>query len=246
MTAAVLLLLLAAGGPGGPAGTFVEVKPPPPPEPPVGFIIELKMGTFIPRVGDEAGLAYNPYETVFGNKSMLYGGGEFDFIPWHRYGAMTVGFAAGYSEIYGPALLQSNGAPSTEKTALILFPLRFPVGYRFDVTWSKWGIPFVPYVKLALLADFWRATKGGTTEVVNGRIGQRPQVGLGRHRRRGLHPRRALPADGEGHGHGHRHPPHLHLRRVQPRPDHRLREERPRPLVPLLHLRAGLRVLACR
>lgn len=180
MTAAgLLLLLLAQVGPGGPSGTYVQVKPPPPPEPPVGFLLELRVGTFIPRVGDEPGLAYNPYESVFGNKSMLYGGGEFDFIPWHRYGAVTVGFAAGYSEIYGSALLQSNGSPSTEKTALIVFPLRFPVGYRFDVTWKKWGIPFVPYVKLALLATFWNATKGGTTEVVNGESGNGLKWGWG-------------------------------------------------------------------
>jgi hypothetical protein len=180
MTAAgLLLLLLAQVGPGGPSGTYVQVKPPPPPEPPVGFLIELRMGTFIPRVGDEAGLTSNPYETVFGNKSMLYGGGEFDFIPWHKYGAVTVGFGVGYSEIYGSALLQSNGAPSTEKTALILFPLRFPVGYRFDVTWSKWHIPFVPYFKLALLATLWNATKGGTTEVVNGLSGKGLKWGWG-------------------------------------------------------------------
>lgn len=175
MTAAALLLLLAAG----PGGTYVELKQPPPTEPPVGFIIELKMGTFIPRVGDESGLAYNPYQAIFGNKSMLYGGGEFDFIPWHRYGAVTVGFAVGYSEIYAPALLQSNGAPSTEKTALVLFPFRLPVGYRFDVTWSKWHIPFVPYVKLALLATKWRSTKGGQTEVVNGLAGTGLKWGWG-------------------------------------------------------------------
>lgn len=175
MTTAALLLLLAAA----PNNTVVQLKPPPPPEPPVGYIIELKLGTFIPRVGDEKGLAYNPYQTIFGNKSMLYGGGEFDFIPWRRFGEVTVGFAAGYSEIYGSALLQSNGAPANEKTALIVFPLRLPVGYRLDVTWTRWGIPFVPYVKFALLATFWNATKGGTTEVVNGVSGNGIKWGWG-------------------------------------------------------------------
>lgn len=175
MTAAALLLLLAAG----PNNTVVQLRPPPPPEPSVGYLIELKMGTFIPRVGDEKGLLYNPYETIFGNRSMLYGGGEFDFIAWHRYGAVIVGFSAGYSEIYGSALLQSSGAPSSEKAALIVFPLRFPVGYRFDVTWSRWGIPLVPYVKFALLATFWNATKGGRTEVVNGLSGNGLKWGWG-------------------------------------------------------------------
>ncbi|HVP62737.1 MAG TPA: MXAN_2562 family outer membrane beta-barrel protein [Myxococcaceae bacterium] len=181
MRLAALLVLLAATE--VLAQTVVQLKPPPPPEPSVGFLFELKMGTLIPRVGDEKGLTSNPYETIFGNKSMLYGGGEFDFIAWHGYGAVSVGFAAGYTEKYAPALLvtndERNGQPANEKTALILFPLRLPVAYRFDVTWSRWRIPFVPYVKVALLATPWRVTKGGATEVVNGQSGAGLKWGYG-------------------------------------------------------------------
>ncbi len=181
MRAAALLVLLAASG--ATAQTVVQIKQGPPSEPPVGFLFELKMGTLVPRVGDEPGLSSNPYETIFGNKSMLYGGAEFDFIAWHAYGAVSIGFAAGYAEKYAPALLvtndQSNGQPSTEKTALIIFPMRLPVAYRFDVTWSRWHIPFVPYVKAALLATPWRVTKGGDTEVVNGQSGAGIKWGFG-------------------------------------------------------------------
>jgi hypothetical protein len=165
------------------AQTVVQIKPPPAPEPPIGFIFELKMGTLIPRVGDEPGLSSNPYETIFGNKSMLFGGAEIDFVAWRGYGSFTVGFAAGYAEKYAPAILVTdgpdNGQPSTEKTALIIFPLRVPLAYRFDATWTRWGIPFVPYVKLALLMTPWRVTKGGSTEVVNGQSGAGLKWGYG-------------------------------------------------------------------
>jgi len=181
MRAAALAVLLGASA--ASAQTVVQIKPPPPPEPPIGFIFELKMGTLIPRIGDEPGLSSNPYETIFGNKSMLFGGGEIDFIAWHGYGAVSVGFGAGYAEKYAPAILvtndATNGQASTEKTALIIFPLRVPVGYRFDVLWTQWNIPFVPYVKAALLMTPWRVTKGGTTEVVNGQSGSGLKWGYG-------------------------------------------------------------------
>ena len=73
MRAVALAVLLVAST--ASAQTVVQIKPPPPPEPPIGFMFELKMGTLIPRVGDEPGLSSNPYETIFGNKSMLFGGG---------------------------------------------------------------------------------------------------------------------------------------------------------------------------
>jgi hypothetical protein len=178
--AAALAVLLASAAS---AETVVQIKPPPPPPPPIGFIFELKMGTLIPRIGDEVGLSSNPYQTIFGNKSMLFGGGEFDFIFWRGYGSASVGFAAGYAEKYAPAILVTdgpdNGQPSTEKTALIIFPLRVPLAYRFDLTWTRWGIPLVPYAKLALLMTPWRVTKGGTTEVVNGQSGAGLKWGYG-------------------------------------------------------------------
>lgn len=181
MRAQALVVLLVAST--ASAQTVVQIKPPPPPEPAIGFMFELKLGTLIPRVGDEPGLSSNPYETIFGNKSMLYGGAEIDFIAWHGYGAVTVGFAAGYAEKYAPAILvtndASNGQRSTEKTALIIFPLRLPVAYRFDVLWTRYRIPFVPYVKLALLTTPWRVTKGGASEVVNGQKGAGLKWGYG-------------------------------------------------------------------
>jgi hypothetical protein len=181
MRAVALAVLLVASTVS--AQTVVQIKPPPPPEPPIGLMFELKMGTLIPRVGDEPGLSSNPYETIFGNKSMLFGGAEIDFIAWHGYGAVSVGFAAGYAEKYAPAILvtndANNGQPSTEKTALIIFPLRVPVGYRFDVLWTRWGFPLVPYVKAALLMTPWRVSKGGTTEVVNGQSGSGLKWGYG-------------------------------------------------------------------
>ena len=55
MRALALAVLLATSA--ASAQTVVQIKPPPEPEPPIGFRIELKMGTLIPRVGDEPGLS---------------------------------------------------------------------------------------------------------------------------------------------------------------------------------------------
>ena len=177
MRALALAVILAASA--ASAQTVVQIKPPPEPEPPIGFRIELKMGTLIPRVGDEPGLSSNPYETIFGNKSMLYGGGEVDFIAWRGYGAVSIGFSVGYAEKYAPAIVQKDNTLSSEKTALIIFPLRLPISYHFDLIWTRWRIPFVPYAKLALLATPWRVTKGGSTEVVNGQSGAGLKWGYG-------------------------------------------------------------------
>ena len=171
-----LLVLLGSGAVS--AETVVPLQPETQATRSTGLLFELKMGTLVPRVGDEPGLTSNPYADVFGNRSMLYGGGEIDFLFWRGYGSAGVGFSAGYAEKYAPALLDT-GQPSPEKTALILFPLRLSLQYRFDATWARWRIPLVPYVKAALLATPWRVTKGGTTEVVNGQPGNGLKWGYG-------------------------------------------------------------------
>jgi len=160
------------------AETVVQVQPPPPPPRTTGLLFELRVGTLRPRVGDEPGLTSNPYSDVFGNTSMLYGGGEVAFLFWRGYGSVGIGFSAGYTEKYGPAILD-NGTPSKEKTALILFPLRLSVQYRFDATWTRWRVPLVPYFKVALLATPWRVTKGGSTEVFGGNPGNGLKWGYG-------------------------------------------------------------------
>ena len=140
------------------------------------FLFELRIGTFIPRVGDEPGLTSNPYTTVFGNKSMLRGRG----VRHHPLAQVRGGDGGFRRGLLGDLRV---GAAAEQRLTLhredraVRLPAPLPVGYRFDVTWTKWGIPFVPYVKLALLATYWNATKGGTTEVVNGESGNGLQVG---------------------------------------------------------------------
>ena len=176
MRCLVGLVLLIAGA--ASAETVVHIQPETQVARGTGLLFELKMGTLVPRVGDEPGLTTNPYADVFGNKSMLYGGGELDYLFWRGYGSVGVGFSAGYAEKYAPAILDT-GQASPEKTALIIFPLRFSLLYRFDATWDRWRVPLVPYVKAALLATPWRVTKGGTTEVVNGQPGNGLKWGCG-------------------------------------------------------------------
>jgi len=173
MRRAVLTGILLAAGAASAQQTNVQTATPPPPAPRNGLLVELKMGTLIPRISDEPGLTGDPYGEVFHNSSMLYGGGEIDYLAWRGYGAIGVGFSVGYTEKYAPATVVSTGAPSSEKTALILFPLRLSVLYRWDVSWSRYHVPLVPYFKLALLSTPWRSTKGGDTEVFIDNAGNR-------------------------------------------------------------------------
>ena len=155
------------------AQTVVHPTAPPPVEPTSGLLVELKMGTLIPRIADEPGLSGDPYGEVFHNSSMIYGGGEIDYLAWRGYGALGVGFSVGYTEKYGNATIVTTQQLSTEKTALILFPMRLSFLYRWDVSWTQYRVPLVPYFKVALLATPWRVTKGGDTEVFTDSSGRR-------------------------------------------------------------------------
>jgi hypothetical protein len=172
------LLALLLGGLGS-AQTVVSTRPSEPEIPGPGVLVELKLGSWKPRVGDEKGLAFNPYTEVFGDSSMLYGGGEIDYLAWRGYGSVGVGFSIGYAEKYAPSLVQVSGAPSSEKTALIVFPMRVSAIYRFDVTWTRWRVPLVPYAKLALLITPWRVTKGGEAETFTNPVTGQTSTGKG-------------------------------------------------------------------
>jgi hypothetical protein len=175
----VPLFALLLGGLASAQQTVVPTRPSEPEIPPPGVLIELKLGFWKPRVGDERGLAFNPYTEIFGDSSMLYYGGEIDYLAWRGYGSVGVGFSVGYAEKYAPALVAGTGAPSSEKTALIVFPLRLSAIYRFDITWTRWRFPLVPYAKLALLATPFRVTKGGDTETYTNPVTGQTTTGKG-------------------------------------------------------------------
>jgi hypothetical protein len=133
--------------------------------------IHLRLGGYVPLMGEEEGLSSNPYETIFGNASLLLFEMELQRFFYQGIGTAGVGFSAGYGEKYAPARLSSGGGAAAERTALKVLPLAAHGFYKFDYAAFEWGIPLVPYGKLGLDYIPWWITKGTGTEVASGRKG---------------------------------------------------------------------------
>lgn len=140
---------------------------------------ELKLGGFRPRIDEEPGLTTKPFENTFKSKSMLLFEVEIERFLYKGIGTAGLGFSAGYAEKYGDTVVTATGAPSAEKTALKLIPLRLNLVYKFDYAAFKWGIPLVPYVQGGLVYTPWWINKGDDTEVVNGNEGKGGKWGYG-------------------------------------------------------------------
>jgi len=138
--------------------------------------LQLGLGSYLPRVDTAPGVTGAPYQSTFGDNSMLLFQAEVDRFLWQKYGAVGVGFAFGYAEKYGPAKVVTTpstpeGTTTTEKTALKILPLRLLAVYRMDYGALHWGIPLVPFVKVGLAYTPWWVTKGGDTETFDGQTG---------------------------------------------------------------------------
>jgi hypothetical protein len=150
-----------------------------PRSPPNTTILELKLGSYQPRIGDAPGLTQDPYVQTFGDSAMLLGVVEVDRSLWHGYGFLGVGFSVGYAEKYAKATLEDRTTPSAEATGLMVLPMRLTAVYRFDVLANQYHIPFVPYAELGFISEPWWTNKSGSTEVVNGKTGSGVQWGWG-------------------------------------------------------------------
>jgi len=144
-------------------------------ESPKMFNLELKLGTYKPLIDREAALnGAKPYEETFGGAPMLLGELEIDRQLWQQVGTLAVGFSFGYAEKYARATVVDDTGTiteSAERTGFFVLPLRLLAVYRFDYAALHWGIPLVPYAKLALAYTPWWATKGSGVEYANGTRG---------------------------------------------------------------------------
>ncbi|HZI14970.1 MAG TPA: MXAN_2562 family outer membrane beta-barrel protein [Myxococcus sp.] len=133
--------------------------------------VHFRLGGYVPLMGEEEGLSSNPYETIFGNASLLLVEMELQRFFYQGIGTAGVGLSAGYGEKYAPARLAAGGGAAAERTALKVLPLAFNVFYKFDYAAFEWSIPLVPYGKLGLDYIPWWMTKGTGTEAPEGRKG---------------------------------------------------------------------------
>jgi len=166
---AVLLTVCAASA----RGDVIPAEAPPPHAvAPRTLTLEFKLGPYKPLIDREAALTGKPYETIFGNSSMLLFEFEIDRIFWQKFGTLAVGGSVGYAAKRGNALIApgnpGEGTPSGDTTTLRVIPLRLMVVYRLDVGAIRDSIPFVPYAKTGLVFEPWWSTKAGGVEHANG------------------------------------------------------------------------------
>jgi len=177
---AVLLTVCAASA----RGDVIPAEAPPPHAvAPRTLTLEFKLGPYKPLIDREAALTGKPYETIFGNSSMLLFEFEIDRIFWQKFGTLAVGGSVGYAAKTGNALIApgnpGEGTPSGDTTTLRVIPVRLLLVYRFDVGALRAGIPFVPYAKTGLVFEPWWTTKGGSVEYANGNRGSGAKWGYG-------------------------------------------------------------------
>ncbi|MHB8875802.1 MAG: MXAN_2562 family outer membrane beta-barrel protein [Myxococcaceae bacterium] len=172
-TGIVVLSLLGQGGGIRPADAALSIT-----QTPISGAFEFKMGGYLPRIDSASELhGATPYADTFGSGSMLLAEIEVDRQLWREIGSLGVGVSVGYAEKYGWAKLD-DGTVSSERTALMVVPIKALAVYRFDYAAERWRIPLVPYAKAGLAFTPYWITKGGKLEFVNGRRGAGTNWGL--------------------------------------------------------------------
>ncbi len=137
------------------------------------FVFDLRFGGYTPRIDSEPSLGgKTPYADVFGSGPKFMLGFEVDWIPIRipYVGAIGPGVSFGWvgSSALAKIDLDSNsqtgnckgtldGCYSAESTTLTLLPLSAMVVLRIDDPLARFGVPFVPNLKVGIDGTIWWA-----------------------------------------------------------------------------------------
>jgi hypothetical protein len=116
--------------------------------------------------------------TTYGSLPMLLGEVEFDYQVFQKFGTIAVGVSAGYAEKFAKAFVSGTEQRSGESTGLRVVPIKVLAIYRFDLTWLRWDVPLVPYIKGGVVGMPWWITKGADVESYLGKAGAGTRFGL--------------------------------------------------------------------
>ncbi len=149
-------------------------------------IFEFKLGSYQPNVDREFN-GDGPYQTFFGDSSMLLWDTQLDYHLWQDVGKLSLGFHAGYGRVRSGTLDQDGQQLDLDESArLRLIPLRTSLVYRYDYSAHRHNIPLVPVLKAGLNYTLWRASDpGGDTSVIGDQRGAGGRPGW--HASAGLH-----------------------------------------------------------
>lgn len=120
-------------------------------------MLELHFGLYTPAV-DEQFKTATPWRDVFGGESMTLIGLHVDYQLWQGHGTFALGGGAGYGWVSGTALTTDEAATTKDSVGFNIVPLEANLIYRWDWAAVEHGVPFVPYVKVGLVAMVWWAT----------------------------------------------------------------------------------------
>jgi hypothetical protein len=126
---------------------------------PLNGAVEVRMGFYQPSFEEKGLTGTNPYETIFGDKSMFLFGMEGDFQFWQGFGSLGGFGTLSYGRVSGKGLL-ADGSKSADATRFTMLPLSAGLVYRFDVLAKRFNVPLVPVFKGGLVYSFWWITDG--------------------------------------------------------------------------------------
>ncbi|HZH04515.1 MAG TPA: MXAN_2562 family outer membrane beta-barrel protein, partial [Myxococcaceae bacterium] len=148
-------------------------------ESPRTSFLEIKFGSFRPRIDREFGDGPGPYAQFFGDRSMLMAEIEYDRQFFQAFGSAALGLSVAYAEVYAPTTFASSGEASGERAGFRVIPLKLLAVYRFDVLAQRARIPLVPYAKASLQYVPWKAMKATGTECSGDVCGSGARWGYG-------------------------------------------------------------------
>jgi hypothetical protein len=132
---------------------------------------QVSISPFSPNIDSEFKGSAFPYGEVFGTSRPLMVQGLFTRSVYDdTVGSVDIGFGIGYWQNSGQGVYQSAGGTLRGgDTSLSILPLTLSVGYRLDLFWRWWGVPFAPYVR-AQIVDYiwWSSGQNGTSSYTSG------------------------------------------------------------------------------
>jgi hypothetical protein len=143
-------------------------------ESPQDFAFELRLGPYKPRVDSEFNGA-TPYRDLFGNKTRVMVGFEFDWqaLRLNGVGSLGPGFGLGYTRMTAGALLVGESGRASQKTTLSILPVWTAAVLRIDALARRTAVPLALYAKAGLGTGFWWSDSGvGRSRDANGVIGK--------------------------------------------------------------------------
>jgi hypothetical protein len=143
-------------------------------ESPQHFALELRLGPYRPRIDSEFD-GRTPYRDIFGNKTRVMGGLEFDWqaLRLGGVGSLGPGFGLGYTRMSAGALLVGEAGRAAQKTTLSILPLWAVAVLRIDALARRTVVPLALYAKAGLATGLWWTDGGnGTSRDSEGVVGK--------------------------------------------------------------------------